>query len=125
MVDGKLWLSASRHARPFPCLLPSSSLLAGSVDLDQRQSGAAGYRNDIVLPRITPAQGCTAEEADGLATGLPNGPRPRPFRFQGNCAAGASEMAPERERGDQPLGSRSIKPRAAFTSPVSSSSKRR
>ena len=38
-------------------------------------------------PDIPFAKGCIGQESDGLATGLPNGPGPRPFRFQGYCGA--------------------------------------
>src|SRR5438128_11900487 len=36
-------------------------------------------------PDIPFAKGCIGQESDGLATGLPNGPGPRLFRFQGDC----------------------------------------
>ncbi len=38
-------------------------------------------------PDIPFAKGCIGQESDGLATGLPNCPGPRPFRFQGYCGA--------------------------------------
>src|SRR5438034_9275782 len=44
-------------------------------------------------PDIPFAKGCIGQESDGLATGLPNGPGPRLFRFQGYCGAqGGGEL---------------------------------
>src|SRR5438128_2844553 len=64
----------------------SASSLPTAAHLSCRNK-LPGLRSKRSSPDIPFAKGCIGQESDGLATGLPNGPGPRLFRFSGRMRA--------------------------------------
>ena len=69
------WAAGSRHRR-----FPTAAHLAC-------RNTPPGLGSKRSSPDIPFAKGCIGQESDGLATGLPNGPGPRLFRFSGRLRA--------------------------------------